>query len=345
MPQSLAPIDDSVTIPKSVRDAAAKAESFYKAPEPDPAAAQAQPTGSEPAASQPQPEPQPVQAQPEPQPAPQPEPQPSQAADEGNWEHRYHSMKGRWEQSQRMLGELQEQVVQLGDELVRTQRAITQPQQQPQPQAQPTQRLITAEDEQNYGPELIDLARRAAAETLSPQIAALQAENHRLTAAVSRGAAQTVSQALDNDVPNWRDIKANPRFVQWLRLRDVYSGQVRMDMLSAANKAANAPRVVAFYRGFISDEAATGQVDPALQSQPSPTPRVPAIPLVNLAAPGRARPAPGNSQEPADKPVFTRAQVAAFYDKVRAGGYLGRETEKASDEAMIFAAQNDGRIR
>src|SRR5258708_39777881 len=85
-PRQLAPIDESVVLPKSVTDAAARANSYYQ-PEPgpdaqpDPAAAQQLADGQPPA--QPQPEPvqpaAPAQDQGTPQPAPQPDPYPVQA--------------------------------------------------------------------------------------------------------------------------------------------------------------------------------------------------------------------------------------------------------------------------
>ena len=117
-------------------------------------------------------------------------------------------------------------------------------------------------------------------------------------------------------------------------------------MLNTAFRAADAPRVIAFFKGFLNEEVATGQ-QPAPQPPASPQTRTAAVPLDTLAAPGRAKPATGadSTSAPADKPIITRAQIAAFYDQVRRGAYAGRDADKARDEAIIFAAQREGRTR
>jgi hypothetical protein len=105
--------------------------------------------------------------------------------------------------------------------------------------------------------------------------------------------------------------------------------------------------VIAFFKGFLAEEQATGQLPDPNVPQPAPQPpRVPAVPLEMLAAPGRAKPNGGDTPAAsADKPVFTRGQISAFYTAVRQGLYAGREAEKNATEAAIFAAQNDGRVR
>jgi hypothetical protein len=91
-------------------------------------------------------------------------------------------------------------------------------------------------------------------------------------------------------------------------------------MLNGAHQAAHAPTVIALFRDFINEVRATGGTLPTSQSQqPAVTstvteaPRQPAMNLESLAAPGRARPATGESQTPADKPTYTRAQISRFY--------------------------------
>jgi hypothetical protein len=67
--------------------------------------------------------------------------------------------------------------------------------------------------------------------------------------------------------------------------------------------------------------------------------------LETLAAPGRARPAPGDSSVPAEKPIYTRAQIANNYALRRRGAFNGRETEWNTLEADMIAAGNEGRVR
>lgn len=354
----LAPIDESVVTPKSVRDAAARAESFYqKQPDPEPTpeevAAAAETARAEAAkqAAENTPTPSKKASKPAPSVATEPAktfdpvvPPDHDNVTEDQWEHRYRSMKGRYDAAIANNGIMQEQMAQLGEELMRTQRLL---QGNNVPAPQPTTPLITQADEQNYGSELIDLARRVAADTVAPELNSLRQQNQTLEHRLVNASRMTLIQELDRDIPDWRTINRSPRFIQWLRLPDVYSGVIRKQTLDAAYQAASAPRVKAFFEGFIRDEAVTGNADtdPPAEQPVVPVPRIAAVPLERLAAPGRAKPASGDTPGPADKPVFTRAQISKFYNDVRRGAYTGRESEKAAQENAIFAAQNDGRVR
>lgn len=344
-PMPLNQVDPNQNVPPSVKRAAERAAALhaavYSAPQPEPTPAPA------PVAA--------VVPQPDPTPAPQPALAPAPQGDpqtEAQWEHKYNSMHGRWKSAQQTIGQMQEQMTQLGDELMRTQALLTRAsgvhiQGQPAPASK---QLVTAEEIANYSPEMIDVVKRAAVEAIGPELDAVKAENTDLKNRFHRDAVEKVYTALDSAVPDWRTINDSDRFKAWLRLRDVYSGGVRWPLLKAAFQAADAARVTAFFEGFIADEIATGNVEPPTPQpaagDPPPAPRIAAVPLVSLAAPGRAKPAAGNDgQQPVDKPVITRAEITAFYREVRRGSYVGREAEKDQIERRIFAAQNDGRVR
>lgn len=351
MPATQAPVDTDVKLPPGVAAQAAAADEAHKRAYPKQDAPQ--PTLAPPPTDQPAPQPAPPPAPPQasmtsPQPVPPQEPQPT--ADENltaeQWRHRYLSMKGRYEQSATAIGSMQEQMAELGDELVRTQQSIRQPQPEPQRQQAPPQSLVTDEEIKTYGPELIDLVQRAARAAIMPDLRNLHNGVDQVNKRVQGVSANTLYQNLDRHVPTWREINVNPRFKVWCSLRDVYSGALRGKLLNAAFQAADAPRVVAFFNGFLAEEQATGQLpDPSLQP-PSPAPRTAAIPLDMLTAPGRAHPAGGdNPNLPVDKPIFTRAQIAAFYADIRRGSYVGRDPEKQQMEQSIFLAQREGRVR
>jgi hypothetical protein len=354
----LAPIDESVKIPEAVRRAAALAEAHYaKAPDPAPAAAQpATQPATQPAAPPANPD-QPVnvvavsapQGPVEPRPllteaapvqvdlAAPPQVDPAQQPD--NWEHRYHSMKGRYDQSQQILGGMQEQMNVQNQEL---QRLIARVDQRP---PEPI-RTITAEDEKTYGPELIDLARRAAREELQPQIEAARQESHQSAQRAQAISEQDVRNQLDAQLPNWRSINTDPSFLQWLSLPDIYSGGVRRGLLTQAFRAASAPRVLAFFKGYLAEAQATGQL-PAQQTTAAtlaPT-RQAAVSLDTLVSPGRAQPAPGSDGQPPEAPIFTHRQIREFYTNEGRARYVGRQADRDADEKLIFEAQKAGRVR
>ena len=174
-------------------------------------------------------------------------------------------------------------------------------------------------------PELIDVVKRAAREAVSPDIQNIQQQNQRFSQQVTRQNTQSLYGALDAQVPDWRAVNTNPRFKLWCRSPDIYSGELRGKLLNTAFQAADAPRVVAFFKGFLHEEVATGNA-PGPQSEPQPAPRQAAVNLETLAAPGRAKPATGDTPaSSADKPVFTRAQISHFYSS-KAVGPMRAET-------------------
>lgn len=348
--ETLAPPDPNVRLPASVMRAAEAAarihQEAYKttpSPQPDPAP-QPQPQPD------PTPQPDPVVASPSPQPDPQPDPQPEPPQPEPDenshsWKHRFLSMQGRWQQSQRTIGEMQETMAQMGDEL---QRRVTPPDPQPQrqPAPQPTIRRVTEQDLQTYSPELVDLMRRAALEAVEPLVNTVRQDVQQTRKVVGQDRQKVFYADLDAALPDWRAINKNPRFVEWCRKPDVYSGVVRGQLLNAAVKAADAPRAVAFFKGFLDEERATGHApNPQAGQQQTPAPRQAAVALETLAAPGKAKPAAGSTQAGADKPIYTHAQIRWFYSQEGRRYYAGKEAERKADEADVFAAQREGRVR
>ena len=352
-PDQLAP-DPNVTVPRHVTEAAERAAAIhaeaYRVQEP------AAPAAPEPAAQQ-APAPEPVQTQPAPTtndlpaPAQQQAPQPDgneQGVSAEEWRHRFLSMQGRFNAAQKTIGSMEEQMRQLGVELVRTQQMLAQPQAHSSVTA-PTSsnhgNLITDEDRSNYGDDLIDLTRRAAMEAVGPEIESLRAENQNLKRQVGTTSKRELFMELDRSLPDWRRINTSVQFKTWLRLPNVYTNRVRQEMLNEAVDGAKAPQVLALFKDFLAEQGATGQqVQPQSVEQVHP-PRVPAVQLETLAAPGRARPASGENQVPADKPYYTRAGISKFFDEKRRGLWAGRETEAQRIENDLSLAQREGRIQ
>jgi prefoldin subunit 5 len=338
--------DPDVKLPKSVLEAAARAEGFYKnasTGEPASTPEEVTPQGNpdlDPAAlaatdidvSQ---APDPVTKEPE-----------KPAAGEESWEHKYKSIHGRYVRSQEQVRELSERVSNLQNMLASMQATTAAaPAQIPELSAE---RLITPEEANDYGEDFIKVVGKKAREELAPVINAYQAEISKLKQQLEgvqgvfrQDSHQKLLGTLDEKLPNWRDLNTNEGFLDWLRLPDPYSGAIRHDMLKAAYAQGDAHRVLAFFNGFLAEEAA---VAPAGAEPDQSVTRVPKVPLANLAAPGRAKTA-ASSTGPAEKPIFTRAQIAAFYADVAAGKFRGRDADKSKTEAMIFEAQREGRIR
>ena len=351
------PVDPNVRVPDHVRRAAEEAEAIYKRAYPTEVPAEVKPEPAAPApVAQEQPAPA-AEAQPEqvPQQA-QPEHTPLKPGEENisaeEWRHRFLSMQGRYNSAAKQIGSMEQQMQELGQELVRTQNMIAHAQAQPQQQAAPQRpahgNLITDEDRQNYGDDLIDLARRAAMDSVQPQLSHLEEENKRLTNQVRNTAKRELFITLDGKLPNWRAINNSIQFKSWLRLPNLYTGRIRGQMLQDGVAGANAPVVIQLFKDFLAEANATGQMVPAPQIEqtaPLASPRAPAVALETLAAPGRARPPSGDSQTSVDKPIYTRAQISKFYEDSRKGLYAGRQADYDAMQADLTAAQREGRIR
>jgi hypothetical protein len=330
-------VDTSVHVPAAVRAAAAKADEAHAALYPvDPA--------PEPA---PQPEPTP---EPAPQPAPAPEPAPQPIAEvtpevtESGWEHRYNSMKGRHDRLAAANQQLNERVA--GLEATLASMAA----QAPLPTSAPAapQSLITPEDLEQWGPEMMSVIERKAEEKMRPIVSDLKNQITELTDRlqgvghyVAQDARSRMKADLTKALPNWEQVNENQRFINWLGLPDAYSGAIRDQLLQAAYAANDTPRVLAFFNGFLAEEAANA---PRHEPAPAPTPAVEKVPLESLAAPGRATIAAVHSA-PAEKPTFTRAEVTQFYVDVTRGAYRGRDEDKLRLEKQISDAGREGRIK
>jgi hypothetical protein len=263
------------------------------------------------------------------------------------WAQRYNSMRGRWEAATRTIGSMEEQMRQLGQELVRTQSILAAAPQQTdlgQNNNQAHANVITEEDRTAYGDDLIDLTQRAARAAIAPELDALRAENQRLQTRVTSTGKRELFDHLDRVLPNWRQINQTTQFKTWLSLRNVYTGEVRQKMLNAAVNGAEAPKVIAMFKDFLSEATATGTMPQGQQQEQPPAPRVAAVDLGSLAAPGRAKPSSGDNQTPADKPTYTRAEIANYFNEKRKGLWAGRETLAQQIENDLGAAQREGRI-
>jgi len=182
---------------------------------------------------------------------------------------------------------------------------------------------LTREDEQNFGPELLDVAIRAARHGLGPEIERLHAENEELRDEVSRTAKMGIDQYLDVHVPNWRQVNVDPRFHQWLLMPEPYSGIVRDRLLKDAAHAANAPRVAGFFQGFLREAGGAGQapVGPAPAGQ----------------APQRTRRAPSGQR------LYSRDEITRMWALRRQGKIDDQAWARWEHE--LCRASAEGRVR
>ena len=174
--------------------------------------------------------------------------------------------------------------------------------------------MLTRQDEENYGPEFLDVARRAAADALQPELQQLLAQNQQLRQMAQRSQRADIERALDQAVPNWHEVYGDPRFSQWLSEQDPYNDGTRSQHLRRAVAAGDASRVVRFYAGFQREVHGA----PAYQSRAA-----------------QSRPGGG-------RPIYSREQIKQLYEQRRLGQIDDRRWNQI--EADIFAAGREGRV-
>jgi hypothetical protein len=332
--------DPNIKLPAAVRAAAARSDQMYNqyrdqpiTPEGNGEQSQEQPTGEQ-------------QFQQE-QAAEQPQEQPAQSApkaEDESWEHKYKSIHGRFMRAQDQMRSMSEEIQNLQNIIATMQTSQT----SETPPELRAERLITDDELRDYGDDFLKVVGKKAKEELVPiiqsqaqKIEELERRLSGVTNVVQQDNTQKMLDTLDQKLPKWRELNTDPEFLSWLRLPDPFSGAIRHEMLKAAYTQGNASRVLAFFNGFLAEEAV---VAPAKAEPDTGGQRVSKVPLETLAAPGRAKSAAGNAA-PAEKPIFKRADIAAFYADVAAGRYRGKDADKANLERQIFEAQREGRIR
>lgn len=276
-----------------------------------------------------------------------------------NWENRFKAMKGRYDANERRTRETIEAYDQRMREMAQRLEQVTRPKLPGEEETIPT--FVTPKEIEDYGADLIDVIKRAAAEAVMPMLKPIATEVGQMRSRVETTESETGKQfltrmhsAMDQTVPGWDELNKDPNFIAWAKKPDVYSGLNRQEMLQKAWYAGDSNRVAAFFKGFLAEEAAVDPAAAAARQQayagqaghagtPASTPQQqPArVTLESLAAPGRAR---AGATAPAGKPVWTAEGISQFYMDVAQGKFRGREADRLATEQDLMAAQREGRI-
>lgn len=260
-----------------------------------------------------------------------------------SWKHKFLSMQGRYNSE---VPKLKAQMQQMSGEITNLNRLLatvkpTAP--APSPVEQPKS-LLTPEEIAEYGPEFVDIVSRITKQATAPyekEISELKGQLKQVDSQLGDNARAQLMRSLAAEVPNWAEINTSQPFLDWLALPDTYSGAIRHEMLRSAFGRNDSTRVINFFKGFLAETAATAPAEQEPGTQ-APTPKTP---LVNFAAPGRAKSTAAPSSAPAEKPFFTASFIQKFYSDKALGKYRGREAEAKLLESQIFTAQQEGRIR
>ena len=269
-------------------------------------------------------------------------PQPSPVKnDDATWEQRYKPLQGlfnsRVHELQTSNKALTQQVQQLTEKLESVVENLSRRPDTPIPVADP-------KDVENFGQDLVEMVQRQAAAAISGLIAkvdgVVKAFEKRLAAveqqlsgtsqAVTSTAEEVFFSKLTQLVPDWEEINADQKFLDWLAEEDPVYGVPRQAALNAAHKALDVKRVANVFNTF-----------KALFRQPKQSAAPKSV--EKQVSPSTSATAGQTVQQ--EKPVITQEQIQAFYRDVAQNKYRGREAEMARLEAMINEAIAEGRVR
>ena len=264
------------------------------------------------------------------------ETKPQEFSDE-KWAHKYHTLKGMYDAEvprlHSQVREMQTQIQQLiADKAEIEARKV---------EVLQVDSLITDEDKEAFGPDLIDLIERATnskVATLANREAELVKEIKELKGQLGNVTErQVVSEkdrflsSLAQQVPDWETLNIDPGFLNWLQEVDPVYGIPKQVALSNAYEGGDVARVATIfnsYKGTLAPrapKAKTGQQE--LQRQVAPTRT-------------RSGTPPTNSES---EQYFTNQDIEQFYTDWRRGVY--DDAEAAIMEKQIHAAAAEGRIR
>ena len=283
-----------------------------------------------------------VAPQPDPEPQPQnvsPEPETKPAVSEETWEQKYHTLKGKFDAEVPRLyaqvRELNTQVTQLTSDL-----AVAKAQPAPTVPAS-TPSLITEQDKEAFGSDLIDLIERATEAKmagsrsleaqLTAEIAELKGKLGNVTERQVVSDKDRYESALTNAVPDWQALNVDQGFLNWLAEVDPVYGMPRQYALTNAYEALDATRTATIFNQYKKSVA------PAVQQSNN------RADLQRQVAPTRSRTSPAPTNPNLDKRVYSQQDIDSFYSEWRRG--FIDEAEAVQIEKDIHAATVEGRIR
>lgn len=318
---------------------AGKPEAQTPAPEPAPQEPQVDtPENNEPQSQAPAPE-----QKPAPAPAAAAPATPDDDPNGDSWRQRYKTLQGLMNaESGRWSAEKQT----LSARLTALEAALAEAKAQapaPAPAPAAPAPLVTDKDIETYGPELMDVIGRKAAE-MAQQIVAqemgkLKPELDKVNQTVGAVATQAYKSSeekfygeLTREVPDWKEVNSNQAWLAWLGEIDPLSGVPRQVYLDNAAKNMDHARTAALFNAFKDSAGLNKPAEPAAPAKPqlSPSPRT-----VGTAS----APTPREPQT-----SVTRSEIAAHYRRGATDtGYRGSK-EHAAMEARIADAMATGRV-
>jgi hypothetical protein len=266
------------------------------------------------------------------------EPKPTPDVSEETWQSKFFALKGKYDAEVPRLHSQMRELNQQVQTLI-TEAAVAKAQ-QPKQETVPAKTLITEQDKEAFGSDLLDLIDRATEQKLAGNRdleAQLRAEINELKGKLGNVTERQVvsdkdryEAALASQVPDWEAMNVDQGFLTWLAEVDPVYGMPRQYALTNAYESLDANRTATIFKQYKATlaPAQRPQVNRELQRQVAPT---------------RSHTSPAPTTSTADKRVYSTRDIDEFYAEWRRG--MIDEAEAVQIERDIHAATIEGRIR
>lgn len=359
--------DGTNALPPAVQaqvDEADRIIAEMQAAENPPADPPADPPAPDPKATPNDPAPDP-KATPVPDPAPDPDPENKRT----DWKQKFHVLQGKYNaEVPRLHSDLKEARATLGgvqDQMNTLTATVAAMKEVAKPAPTPPKPLVSEEEIEQFGPDLIDVMQRVAQQTLGVELDSklkpvkdsvkqVEGKVAQTETSVAQSARETLYDRLTEAVPGWDAMNKSEPFLEWLAGTDDLTGAVRGNMLRTAFDRNDTERVIAFFKSFQKEHVvettdpvpATPAEDPP-SGDPAPEPQQT---LDDLVAPGTPKTGSTGAQEESGKGrIWNQVLITEFHN--RKGEFIKKNpgkaltAELAATERDLFTAQSEGRIR
>lgn len=241
------------------------------------------------------------------------------------WEQRYKTLKGMYDKE---VPKLHADLKELKKELDKSNKAL-----ETLKTAQ-EKRLVTDEDVENFGEDMVDFQRRVAQEVSAKyeaQIEMLQSELQDLKGETKRQVAETTfSSELHRLVPDFDEINADPKWIAWLDAEDPILRAPRRTVAQSAFESGDAEGVAYYVKMFREQN----NVEPPKGDAPKKE-------LERQIQPNRT--ASTKLTSTANK-TYTNADITAMFKKAALLSSAGKIDAAKKLEAEIDSAYAQGRV-
>lgn len=269
-------------------------------------------------------------------------PEPSQASEqddtvpEEKWEHKYRRLQGKYDaEVPRLHSEIKEL------------RALIEQLQAPKPEEKPEEKparvepLVTEQDVDAFGDDLIDLQRRVTREVLASEfnkeLDKIRKENEVLKSQLTQVQGNTFETRLRQAVPDFDQINQDQRWVEWLNEVDPMLRAPRRTAAQAAWNNGDVEAVKAYVDLFKQSIGADQEKSPQTQRKRQAE-------LKRQVQPSKAT-STATSAQAGQQKTYSAQEADGIFRQVQRLITEGRHEEAAALENEISAAYVEGRVR